>query len=115
MNYTIIIYKRPGVEPHPRESLYAIWIDKQGVEPKPGTIWEALQKIEITVEKPIPTALCGLRLMSESTSNHLFRDIADTWLGPIKDDPLNDYDRYASREESKDVLDKDYLDRLGND
>ena len=74
-----------------------------------------IQRIEVTLETPIPTALFGLRLMSESTSNHLFRDIADNWLGPIKDDPLNNYDRYASQEDSKTVLDKDYLDRLEND
>ena len=112
MNYTIIIYKRPGVEPHPREPLYAIWTDKQGTEPEPSTIWEIIQKIDVSVERPIPAALCGLRLMSEGTSNRLFRDVVDNWIGPIKDDPLNNYDRYASQEDSKTVLDKDYLDRL---
>lgn len=45
-------------------------------------------------------ALCGLLLMSESTSDRLFRQIADTWIGPVEDDPLDDYDRYASREEA---------------
>jgi hypothetical protein len=112
MNYTIIIFKRPGVAPHPREPLFAIWIDEQGAEPKPSTVWEAIQRIEVVVEQPIPKALCGLRLMSESTSNRLFRDVVDTWLGPVKDDLLNDYDRYASQEDSKTVLDRDYLDRL---
>jgi hypothetical protein len=72
----------------------------------------AAQTVEVTTEKPIPAALCGLLLMSESTSDRLFRQIADTWLGRVEDDPLDDYDRYASREDSKTVLDKDYLDRL---
>ncbi len=59
--------------------------------------------------------LCSLLLISESTSDHLFRQIADTWLGPVEDAPLNGYDRYASHEDSKDVLDKAYLDRLEDD
>jgi hypothetical protein len=112
MNYTVTIYKRPGVEPHPREPLYAIWVDKPGAEPQPGTVWAAIQKIEVTTEEPIPAALCGLLLMSESTSDHLFRRIVDTWLGPVKEVPLNDYDRYTSQEDSKAVLDKNYLDLL---
>jgi hypothetical protein len=53
--------------------------------------------------------------LSKSTSDHLFRQIADAWLGPVEDEPLNDYDRYASQEDSKTVLDKDYLDRLEDD
>ena len=112
MNYAITIYKRPGVEPHPREPLYAIWIDKPRAEPQLGAVWEAIQKIEVATEKPIPAVLCGLLLMSESTSDHLFRHITDTWLGPVEDDPLNDYARYASQEDSKTVLDKDYLEQL---
>jgi hypothetical protein len=28
-----------------------------------------------------PAARCGLMLMSESTSDRLFRQVADTWLG----------------------------------
>jgi hypothetical protein len=108
MNYILRIYKRQG------EPLYAAWIDKPESEPQPGTVWEVVQMFEMVMEEPIPAALCGLLLMSESTSDHLFRQIADTWLGPVKDDPLNDYDRYASREDSKTVLDRDYLDRLGH-
>jgi hypothetical protein len=108
MNYTLRIYKRRG------EPLYAIWIDKPGAEPQPGTVWEVVQMFEIVMEEPIPAALCDLLLMSESTSDHLFRQIADIWLGPMEDDPLNNYDRYASQEDSKTVLDKDYLDRLEN-
>ena len=53
--------------------------------------------------------------MSAATSDKLFRDTLDTWLGPTEDDPLNDYDRYASREDSADVLDTSYLDRLEDD
>ncbi len=49
--------------------------------------------------RPTPPALRGLLLMSESTSDRLFRQIADTWPGSVEDDPLDDYDRYASREE----------------
>ncbi len=36
MDYTVTIYKRPGVRPHPREPLYGIWIDTLGIEPQPG-------------------------------------------------------------------------------
>ncbi len=108
MNYTLRIYKRQG------EPLYAIWIDEPEAEPQPGTVWEVVQMFEMVMEEPIPAVLCGLLLMSESTSDHLFRQIADTWLGPVEDDLLNDYDRYASQEDSKAVLDKDYLDRLEN-
>ena len=50
--------------------------------------------------------------MSEETSDHLFRQIADTWLGPVEGDPLDDYDRYASRKEATAVLDETYPDRL---
>ena len=106
MNYTLRIYKRQG------EPLYAIWIDKPEAEPQPGTVWEVVQMFEMEMEEPIPAVLCGLLLMSESTSDHLFRQIVDTWLGPIEDDPLNDYARYASQEDSKTVLDKDYLEQL---
>lgn len=106
MNYTLRIYKRQS------EPIYAIWIDKPEAEPQPGAIWEVLQMFEMVMEEPIHDVLCGLLLMSESSSDHLFRQIADTWLGPVEDDPLNDYNRYACREESKDVLEKDYLDRL---
>jgi hypothetical protein len=106
MNYTLRIYKRH------REPLYAIRIDKPEAEPSPGAVWEVVQMFEMVMEEPIPAALCGLLLVSESTSDHLFRQVADTWLGPVMDDPLNNYDRYASREDSKTVLDKDYLDRL---
>ena len=53
--------------------------------------------------------------MSEETRDHLFRHIADTWLAPVKDAPLNNYDRYASQEDSKTVLDKAYLERLEDD
>ncbi len=106
MSYTLRIYKRQG------ESLYAISIDTPRAEPNPGTVWEVVQMFEMVMEEPIPAALCGLLLMSESTSDHLFRQIADTWLGLVKDDSLNDYDQYASQEDSKSVLDKDYLDRL---
>ncbi len=106
MNYTLRIYKRQS------EPIYSIWIDKPEAEPQPGTVWEVAQMFEMVMEEPIPAALCGLLLMSETTSDHLFRQIADTWLGPVDDDSLNDYDQYSSREESKNVLDKDYLDRL---
>lgn len=68
-----------------------------------------MQRIEVAIEEPIPAALCGLLLMSEGTGDRLFRQIADTWLGPVEDDPLDDYDRYASREEAKGVIDKAYL------
>jgi hypothetical protein len=70
-----------------------------------------VQIFEMVMEEPIPAMLCGLLLLSESTSDHLFRQIADTWLGPVGDDPLNDYDRYVSREESRDALARAYLDR----
>ena len=112
MKYTITFYKRPGVQPHPREPLYGIWIDKSGIEPQPGTVWQVVQRIEVTTEHPIPAVLCGLLLMSETTGDRLFRQIADTWLGPAEDDPPDDYDRYASSTEAEDVLDRAYLDRL---
>ena len=98
MDYTITIYKRPGTQPNPREPLYGIWIDKPGIEPQPGTVWQMVQRIEVATEKPVPPALCGQLLMSEATGDRLFRHIADTWLGPVEDDPMDDYDRYASRE-----------------
>lgn len=112
MEYTITIYRRPGVHPHSREPLYGVWIDEPGIEPQPGTVWQVAQRIEVTTEQPIPAALCSLLLMSETTGDRLFRQIADTWLGPVEDDPLDDYDRYASREEGKQALDRAYLDRL---
>lgn len=112
MEYTITIYKRPGVHPHSREPLYAVWIDRPGIEPQPGTVWQVVRRIEVTTEQPIPLALCGMLLMSETTGDRLFRQIADTWLGPVEDDPLDDYDRYASKEEAQSTLQGPYLDRL---
>jgi hypothetical protein len=112
MDYTVTIYKRPGVHPHSREPLYGIWIDKSGIEPQPGTVWQMVQRIEVATEQPIPAALCGLLLMSETTGDRLFRQIADTWLEPVEDDPLDDYDRYASREEIANNLDPSYDDRI---
>ncbi len=41
----------------------------------------------------------------------LFRQITDTWVRPIEDDPLNDCGQHASHEETKDVLDGVCLDR----
>ncbi len=38
--------------------------------------------------------------------DQLFRQIPDTWLGPVEDAPLDDYDRYASREEAAGSLDE---------
>lgn len=93
MEYVLTIYRKQG------EPLYALWIDTPNVEPQPGTVWQVVQTVTVTAEQPIPAALCGLLLMSEGTSDRLFRQIADTWLGPVEDDPLDDYDRYASREE----------------
>ncbi|MBN1311374.1 MAG: hypothetical protein JXB30_08130 [Anaerolineae bacterium] len=112
MDYTITFYKRPGVQPHPRELLYAIWIDTPGIKPQPGTVWQVVQRMEVTTEVPIPPVLCGLLLMSETTGDRLFRQITDTWLGPVEDDPLDDYDRYASRGEAMESFDKAYPDRL---
>jgi hypothetical protein len=106
MDYVITIYKRPGVQPNAHEPLYALWIDMLDAEPQPGTIWQVVQTVEVSTKEPIPAALCGELLMSEATSDRLFRQIADTWLGPVEDDPLNDYDRYASQEEAR----EDYLD-----
>jgi hypothetical protein len=108
MNYVITVFKKQG------ESLYAIWIDTPDAEPQPGTVWQVVQTIEVSTKEPIPAALCGLLLMSEETSDRLFRQIADTWLGPVEDDLLDDFDQYSIRKESKTVLDRDYVDRLGN-
>ena len=109
MDYCITVFKKQG------ESLYAIWIDTLDAKPQPGTVWQVVQSVEVTTKEPIVAALCGLLLMSEETNDRLFRQIADTWLGPVEDDPLNDYDQYAGREESKNLLDKDYLERLEDD
>ncbi len=94
MEYTITIFKKRG------EPLCTLWIDMPDADPQPGTVWQVVQTVQITTEKPIPAALCGLLLMSESTSDKLFRQIADTWLGPVEDDPLDDFTEHASREES---------------
>ena len=72
----------------------------------------AVQKIEVVTEEPVPAALCGLLLMSETTGDRLFRQIADTWLGPVEGDPLDDTDRYASGEEAVGSLNEAYPDRL---
>jgi hypothetical protein len=98
MDYTITIFKKRG------EPLYTLWIDPPDAEPQPGTVWQVVQTVEVTTAQPIPAALCGLLLMSEETSDRLFRQIADNWLGPTDDDPLNDYDRYVSREETANIL-----------
>lgn len=98
MDYIITIFKKQG------EPLYAIWIDTSNAEPQPGTVWEVVQTFEVATGEPIPLVLCGLLLMSEATSDKLFRQITDTWLGPVEDDPLDDYDRYASREETHEIL-----------
>jgi hypothetical protein len=99
MDYVITVYKKQG------EPLYALWIDTPDAGPQPGTAWQAVQTVAVTTQEPIPAALCGLLLMSEATSDKLFRDITYNWLGPTDDDPLDDYDRYASREESGGSLD----------
>jgi hypothetical protein len=98
MDYMMTIFKKQG------ESLYALWIDTPGDEPQPGTAWQVVQTVEITPEEPIPAALCSLLLMSEATSDRLFRQITDTWLRPTEDDPLDDYHCYASREEASGLL-----------
>jgi hypothetical protein len=112
MDYIITIYKRPGVQSHSREPLYALWIDMPDAEPQPGTVWQVVQMVEVATKEPIPMALCGLLLMSEETGDRLFRQIADTWLVPVEDDPLNDYDRYASREEAREDYPDDSAESL---
>lgn len=77
MEYRITIFKKQG------EPLYALWIDTPDVLPQPGAAWQVVQTIEVTTKEPIPEVLCSLLLMSESTSDRLFRQIADTWLGPV--------------------------------
>lgn len=94
MSYEVTIYKYRGAP------LHGIWIAPAGTEPSPGTMWEPLQRLTITPAEPLPPALLNVLLMSEATSDQLFRQIADTWLGPADDDPLNDYDRYASQVEN---------------
>ncbi len=57
----------------------------------PTFVWPVagvVRTVEVTREEPIPAALCGLLLMSGETSERLFRDTEDTWLGPADDDPL---------------------------
>lgn len=93
MNYAIIIFKKQG------EPLYALWIDTLDVKPQSGTLWQMVRTVEIATEEPIPAALCGQLLMSETTSDKLFRQISDTWIGPLLADPLDNYDEYASQEE----------------
>ena len=36
----------------------------------------------------------------------------DTWLEPVEDDPMDDYDRYANWEEAVTRVSNAYLDRL---
>jgi len=106
MDYVITVFKKQG------EPLYAIWIDTPDTGPQPGAVWQVVKMVEISTEEPIPAALCGLLLMSEETSDWLFRQIADTWLGSVEDDPMNDYDRCASQEEVVNVVNRAYLDQL---
>ncbi len=105
MEVVITVYRKQG------EPLYALWVDTPDAGPQPGAAWQVVRTVTVTAEPPIPAALCGLLLMSESTSDRLFRQIADTWIGPVEDDPLDDYDRYASREEAANTFDKAYLDQ----
>lgn len=110
MDYVMTVFNKQG------EPLYALWIDTPDTaEPRPGAAWQVMQRVEVTTEEPIPAALCGLLLMSESTSDRLFRQIADTWLGPVENDPLNDFDQCASREEADRSLEEAYLDRATED
>lgn len=108
MEYTLTIFKKRG------EPLYTLWIGTPDAEPQPGTVWEVVQTVQITTGKPIPAALCGLLLMSESTSDRLFRQIVDTWIEPIESDPHDNESRVASRQESADILNKTYMDKLEN-
>ena len=106
MDYVLTIFKKQG------EPLYALWIDSPDVEPQPGMVWQTVQAFEFSTEEPISAVLCGLLLMSEATSDILFREAVDTWLGPTDDDLLDNYAEYASREEAKTMIDKESLRRL---
>lgn len=77
--------------------------------------WKIIHSNRFVTQTVYPKAICNVVLMTEETAERQFKDVLDTWLGPTQDDPLNNYDRYASQEDSKTVLDKDYLDRLEGD
>jgi hypothetical protein len=78
MDYIITIYKRPGI--YSNHPLYAVWIDAPDAEPQPGAMWEAVQQMTVTTKQPIPKVLRGQILMTEATSDDLFRDVYDTWV-----------------------------------
>ena len=110
MEYTIMLLKHKG------DGLLGMILSSNDSEREAALAhnptWELINASQFVTDAVYPKAICNELLMTEETSDRLFRDIVDTWLGPTQDDPLNNYDRYASHEDSKTVLDKDYLDRL---
>lgn len=76
--------------------------------------WESIQTNKFVVEPAYPAAICNVLLMTEESSDRLFRNIVDTWIGVVEGEPLNNSDEYVSREEAKYLLDTAYLDRTEN-
>jgi hypothetical protein len=113
MEYLIALLKHQG------DGLLAVIIsdieEEQAAAIKQNPTWEILQTGKLTADTPYPSAICNQLLITEETSDRLYRSIIDTWIGPIEDDPLDNYAEYSAREEAKNSLDKAYLDRLEED
>src|SRR5574341_1929281 len=110
MEYLVTLLKHQG------DGLLAVIIsgsaEEQAAAVNRNPTWQVLQTGKLTVNTPYPPAICNQLLITEETADRLYRNIIDPWIGPIEDDPLDNYAEYSAREEAKDALDQAYLDRL---
>jgi hypothetical protein len=113
MEYLVTLLKHQG------DGLLAVIIsgseEEQAAAIKHNPTWEILQTGKLTAGTTYPSAICNHLLVTEETSDRLYRSIIDTWIGPLEDDPLDNYAEYSAREEAKHSLDQAYLDRLEGD
>lgn len=110
MEYLVTLLKHQG------DGLLAVIIsgseEEQVAAVKHNPTWEILQTGKLTTGASYPTAICNQMLITEETSDRLYRNITDIWIGPIEVDPLDNYAEYSAREEARSSLDTAYLDRL---
>ncbi len=113
MEYLVTLLKHQG------DGLLAVIIsgseEEQAAAVNHNPTWHMLQIGKLIADTPYPPAICNQLLITEETSDQLYRNIIDAWIGPIEDDPLDNYAEYSAREEAKNSLDKAYLDRLEED
>src|SRR5687767_10452017 len=98
MEYLVTLLK------HQRDGLLAVIVSGSEEERSSAVnhnpTWEVLHTEKLAAERSYPSVICNQLLITEETSDRLYRNIVDTWLGPTDDDPLDNYAEHSAHEEA---------------